>query len=115
MKISKNTIATIIFIAFMIICYFIYHKINFKNENNEFLFWTIIISVVLLVDLYSTIKIFIKNKNDNITIIKLIIVILTIVIFGYSVITKDFQKYILLILLLIQYFLTYLKNKKVKF
>ncbi len=111
MKFSKNTITTIIFISFMIIAYFIYQKINFKNENNEYLFWIVITSIVLLVDLYNTIKIFIKNKTDFITMIKLIIVILTILIFGYSVITKDFQKYILLILLLIQYFLTYLKNK----
>ncbi len=113
MKFSKSTITTTIFISFMIIAYFIYQKINFKNENNEFLFWIIIISIVLLVDLSNTIKIFIKNKTDFITIIKLIIIILTILIFCYSVITKDFQKYILLILLLIQYFLIYLKIKKV--
>ena len=113
MKFSKNTITTTIFISFMIIAYFIYQKINFNNENNEFLFWIIIISIVLLVDLSNTIKIFIKNKTDFITIIKLIIIILTILIFCYSVITKDFQKYILLILLLIQYFLIYLKIKKV--
>ncbi len=111
MKISKNSIATIIFIAFLIICYFIYQNINFKSENNEILFWIIIISFLLLVDLYDTIKKIIKKKNDYINIIKLTITILTIVIFTYSIITRDFQKYILFILIAIQYSLTLISKK----
>ncbi|MDF2987680.1 MAG: hypothetical protein K0R50_3190, partial [Eubacterium sp.] len=95
MKISKNSISTIIFIAFIIICYFVYQNINFKSENSEILFWIIVISFLLLVDFYDTIKKIIKKKIDYINIIKLTITTLTIVIFTYSIITKDFQKYTL--------------------
>lgn len=107
-----NTIATIIFIVVMFIFYIIYQQIDFKNEKNEILFWIILISILLIKGVYDGVKKLIKFKKVySLNTINLLLSIIIIGIFIYSIVTWNIKETILLTLILIQYTINLVINK----